>query len=285
MEYSPGKDFALPLVAELGIIRRHAAQRIPWHAHAGCQLLFVLRGATAYEFKRGGGERVDLPGGHFLVIPPRVMHRAVQEVRPPCALCHLVLSGPAKGAWRNTPFTRADWQELEHQFRRAPLVVRPLGLELRRAVTNLAHEVQAFARRRPDPLGRARLRTRVCEVLLGAAGQLSITTHPVALDAITAAEDYLRRHLSEGLLMADVAKHLGVTRARLFEMFKRGTGMTPNDFLLQARIKKARELLLASDRTVTDIAFETGFSSSQYFSTVFRKYTGQAPVAFRQKRG
>jgi len=60
--------------------------------------------------------------------------------------------------------------------------------------------------------------------------------------------------------------------------------MTPNDYLLRLRIRKASELLSDSETSITDIAFRTGFSSSQNFSKVFKKYTGMMPSRYRDER-
>lgn len=55
--------------------------------------------------------------------------------------------------------------------------------------------------------------------------------------------------------------------------------MTPNDYLQRLRVHQARQLLADPARTITDVAFATGFASSQYFSKVFRKYVGVTPTA------
>ncbi|WP_437231204.1 helix-turn-helix transcriptional regulator [Planctomicrobium sp. SH661] len=60
--------------------------------------------------------------------------------------------------------------------------------------------------------------------------------------------------------------------------------MPPNDFLQRLRIKQAQTDLLETDLSITEIAFNNGFSTSQYFSTVFRKYTGDTPARFRKRR-
>jgi two-component system, response regulator YesN len=85
------------------------------------------------------------------------------------------------------------------------------------------------------------------------------------------------------LQISDLVRHLGYSRARIFEMFKAGTGMTPNDYLLRCRVRNARNLLADPERPITEIALETGFSSSQYFSQVFKKYTGMTPSRYRSK--
>ena len=60
------------------------------------------------------------------------------------------------------------------------------------------------------------------------------------------------------------------------------TGLTPNDYLLRLRVKKAQELLAQSRQSLTDVGLATGFSSGQYFSNVFRKYTGQTPREYQR---
>jgi AraC-like DNA-binding protein len=281
MNHLKGKQIGLPLLAEAGIAHTQIAQRITWHSHGGYQLLFLLSGATTYEFRNVSEKRLDLSGEHFAIIPPGAVHRGVRDMRPPCDLFFLIIESELSEPSRNSPFTTADWQWIEQHFRRAPIIALSLSPELRRAVTVLAREVQKFSNASPAPLTQALLRTHVCEVLLEAARQLTNTSDATPDAIVVAAEKYLRENMEEQFRMSDVADQLGVSRARLFDAFKRGTGMTPNDYLLRVRIEKAKELLTKPSRQVTEIAFETGFASSQYFSTVFRKYTGQTPKEYR----
>ena len=119
-------------------------------------------------------------------------------------------------------------------------------------------------------------------VILEAVRQLAL---PVGVgkpaDLVAAAEAYLRQRFAEPVQMPELVRHIGLSRARMFELFKSVTGLTPNDYLLRYRIERARELLTSTQRNITDIAMATGFSSSQYFSNVFRKYTGLSPSEYR----
>jgi len=60
--------------------------------------------------------------------------------------------------------------------------------------------------------------------------------------------------------------------------------MTPADYIQRRRVEKVRILLTDSHRSITDIAFESGFSSSQYLCKVFKKYAGTTPRTFRFHR-
>lgn len=76
--------------------------------------------------------------------------------------------------------------------------------------------------------------------------------------------------------------HMGITQ--FVSYFKKVTNLTPMNYLGRARLEKARLLLAEpSDRSITDIAFACGFSSSQYFAGVFHKQFGCSARDYRQQ--
>jgi transcriptional regulator GlxA family with amidase domain len=91
----------------------------------------------------------------------------------------------------------------------------------------------------------------------------------------------MENHFTQPLQMNEVAQKAGCSRAHLFLVFKRETGMSPNDWLQRRRVKCAAELLRTTKRKLEDIATTTGFSSAQYCCQVFRKYTGKTPGGHR----
>ncbi|MDF7814791.1 substrate-binding domain-containing protein [Hymenobacter sp. YC55] len=83
------------------------------------------------------------------------------------------------------------------------------------------------------------------------------------------------------LTVEEVARSLGISRMQLYRKVKAvlGTGVT--DFILSLRLTKARELLLDENLTITEVAYELGFSSPSYFSTSFRTRYQLSPSEFR----
>lgn len=274
-----GKDINLPLMNQLGLARSHTTHPVPLHSHNGFELIFVLDGTTAYEFH--DGRSVDVPGGHFIVIPPRTLHRGVHDVRMPTTLCGLLLVSAPQARWRNTPFTSSNLRWMIGHFRRAALTVNPFSRELKQLVTRLASDRRAFKANLADAIVQASLRSLTCAAILESARQLTIRRVPGPIELVAAATAYLRQHLQEPIRIPDLVDHLGFGRARMFQLFKSGLGLTPNDYLQRLRVEKAQELLRETRKSVTQIALDTGFNSSQYFSTVFRRYTGQTPARYR----
>lgn len=78
-------------------------------------------------------------------------------------------------------------------------------------------------------------------------------------------------------------KELGIGRTSLFGQFKEITGMTPNDYLLNYKIKKAQIWLREEELTVAEIGYKLGYSDPGYFSRTFKKFTGQSPQQFRKR--
>ncbi len=274
-----GPQIGLPMVLHVSRVRSHTANRISWHSHEGYELLFLLEGATAYEF--GNRETVRLRGGHFLVIPPRTVHRGLHNVRSPSTICGLAINPSRRGGWRNTTFTNTDVRHLRTALEQSSRKVRLFNPSLRWLVRRLMDEIVAHPVKPDSANAPAALRTLVCAVLVESMFQmLAPPTEP--RESVAAAMAFFRQHLHEPIQMPDLVRHLGFSRARTFELFKSQTGLTPNDYLQRLRIEKAQELLRNSTRSMTEIAMETGFNSGQYFCTVFRRYTGLTPANYRK---
>ena len=64
--------------------------------------------------------------------------------------------------------------------------------------------------------------------------------------------------------------------------FHKETGITPAEYILMQKMETAKNELLQSDKSITDIAYSLGFSTSNYFSSVFRKYFETTPRDYRK---
>ena len=96
--------------------------------------------------------------------------------------------------------------------------------------------------------------------------------------------DYIHTHYSDPhLSLKQLAEVLGISIPYLTVIFRNEAHTTFTTYLTEIRIDRAKELLLTTSLMINCIAKKVGFSSSQYFSATFRKYTGMSPEAFRGK--
>ncbi|MFB3170145.1 AraC family transcriptional regulator [Neobacillus sp. 179-C4.2 HS] len=96
------------------------------------------------------------------------------------------------------------------------------------------------------------------------------------------AEDYIEMNFSEDISMEEMAGKLHVHPSHLMRVFKKEKGITISHYRNLRRIKEAKELILFSNLSMTDIAIMVGFSNSQYFSKLFKEIEGVTPVEFKK---
>ena len=103
-------------------------------------------------------------------------------------------------------------------------------------------------------------------------------------DIICDAQNIIEHNLSGQISVADLAEKLGINPSYLTRIFKQKHSKSPKDYILDLKIKRAKELLKTTDVSVTDIARSIGFDDPLYFSRLFKKRTNLTPTEYRIKK-
>lgn len=97
------------------------------------------------------------------------------------------------------------------------------------------------------------------------------------------AKEYIGKNYSKKISLKELAEHLALSESRFSHIFKEYTKMTPANYITRVRIEKAGILLKETDKKITEIAYDTGFSDPNYFNKVFKKLEKKTPTAYRNK--
>ena len=93
--------------------------------------------------------------------------------------------------------------------------------------------------------------------------------------------DYIEEHIDRDLGLEELSEGFDMTPHYFCRSFRKAVGMPPYRYLITRRIERAKELLASTDKDVTEIALEVGFSSHSHFTTAFRRSVGYAPRTYR----
>ncbi len=93
---------------------------------------------------------------------------------------------------------------------------------------------------------------------------------------------HIHTHYGQNLEVKKLAKLAEVSQSQFERRFNRIFGVTPYEYLLRVRITAARTLLETSDRTIADIACETGFYDHSHFTRTFKRIVGISPGQYRK---
>lgn len=95
---------------------------------------------------------------------------------------------------------------------------------------------------------------------------------------------YIEQNYQQKINVTKIAELYTLERRRLAYLFERHTGLSPNTYITEYRISKAKELLERAELSIAEVAERVGYDDCFYFSRVFKKQTGFAPSTYRRKK-
>ncbi len=258
---------------------RHAYPPLPEHRHFDiAELAFMEAGHQPYDIN---GEHFTLLGGEGTVIPPDTPHSSDGHPSYPGKRIWLQLQLPQEP---NTPWlglSSAEAKPLLKMLKGSThLFCSKWSMDFPRHITALF----TIFDRPSSPVRTAALRTSLLAILFDLLDLTLTTPSNINQDRIRKATDWAEKELENSITLEQLAAISGFSLSNFKRVFKKIAGIPPHTYILRRRINQAQELLHRGDSTVTEIAFACGFSSSQYFATVFKRITGMTPNDVLQNR-
>lgn len=254
-----------------------------FHCHDAWELFCPLR--ARLQFVTAGCPPTTIPNRHLLIVPPGCLHMSVDCLSQPQALNLLVINLPGTdnhygglsvgGARRRkrdgalSPAELAAWMTC-------------IGVAPGTMMEQVVQALGAGTWGRERALGLLR-------VLVTAYAE--VTTQPLrdrlSVDArrIAEAQLFLQSHYYEPTLSVEtVAAAMGLSASHLGSLFRKTTGRTLHQTLIDLRLRRATDLLMRTKFSIKEIAALTGWSNQLYFSTAYHRRHGQPPSVVRPSR-
>ena len=251
---------------------------IPWryetHDHSAVEVVLTLEGAVSYTV---GDQLFQVRKGEVLIIPPDTPHGLSMEEG---SSRYLYLFEPdaimtmrdikALAVYFNKPFHLRDGSDAHVRIRE--LLIRAKDTyekqELMWNTFCYSCILRIYA-----TLGQ--------RYLSGIRARSGDNARNMESEVITAVMTYINNHYREELSLEDVASFAGFSRYYFSRTFKKQTGYSFKDYLCQKRLQVAMDLLIRTDRSMRDVAVESGFGSVATFNRVFRERKGCTPTQYR----
>jgi AraC-like DNA-binding protein len=151
----------------------------------------------------------------------------------------------------------------------------------RSVLKQVLNEVFAHCEQAPHPLARLAVSNELVRYILEIINCAYRSDEAQHSPPIARIVERIKSHPERNYALTLLAQQAGLSLSRFKTNFKSQVGLAPHEFILRCKVDMAKKLLLNPQRSVTSIAMELGFSSSQYFATVFRRFTNQTALEFR----
>jgi AraC-like DNA-binding protein len=274
-------EFSLPGLVMLGRYQHAAAaSAIGSHAHRDeMEICFLERGEQTFRVK---GVMHRLRGSDQFFTLPDEVHDTANLPEERGILYWLILS--LKSSKQFLGLAGSAARGLQRELRRMPtrhFRAHPDSARILAKLTDLLLE----RRKRPvkfPPHLQLRLQGLLLEYLLLTIEASHQGAKGTASPLIQRVLAYIDRNLNETIEVPRLAQVARLSESRFKGRFKAEMGVPPAEFWLRKKIERATVLL--KTRSVTNVAYELGFSSSQYFATVFKRYTMVNPSQFHRAK-
>ncbi len=254
----------------------HARPDLPVHRHAGgWEICYLERGSQLFEVRQ---QVYRLRGGDVFVTYPDEPHSTGGSPSEPGVLYWLNIRVPRPDAGL-LDLPRDESRELvaalfglPHRHFRASQQTKAIFKELFRW-----HDHREVAHRT------TRLRSAVARLLLDVIDASGRHAKSQSSEGIGEVIRLIQQHPQREFRLQDLAQHAHLSLSHFKKRFKAETGLSPRQFILRDKIEAAKQIFQVGEKSVTDVALDLGFVSSQYFATVFKRITGTTPSQYRQE--
>ena len=229
------------------------------------QVVYITAGGGQFETRK---TRKTIEPGSLIFLHPGVWHRYRPNTKTGWTEYRVGFKGDVAGRWA------------EHDFiPREPYVVR-IGID-----GDIVEQYQRLVRDAEDQYAgyQQEISARVAVILARILTDIkrgSVSGSQLET-IIKSAKAIMAEHLDGELDVEELAEQFNMSYTSFRRAFKRLTNLAPNQYYVQLRISRAKELLRSTDLPTKNIASILGFSNPQYLWKVFRKHTGQSPQDFR----
>lgn len=256
----------------------HDAENLPGHTHRGSfEICYLDRGTVDWWVE---DKQYHIKPGHVFVTFPGEKHGGLYDIMNPCQLYWAQIAMPKGKAIGGLTVseTRLIAKELASLEER----MFPASRDVVSCFERLIDEHQL-----PSAHSKIAIRSTLVQLLVSVLRSCGSKAGgarkgPRISGVVKKACAIINQNLSSNLKVDAIARKVDLSTTAFYQQFAEQLHLTPAEYVTQRRIEWAKELLADESLSITAIAHRLGYSSSQYFATIFKRSTGISPTQFRK---
>jgi len=290
------KGDEIPCVRSIGYWDSKAFQQwgLGWHKNEGIEICLLESGQLAFELPagiEGESEKYQLKPNDLTITRPWLQHRLGDPNIGLCKLHWLILDVNVRYPHQNWQWpkwiilNKKDLQALTTILRQNEIPVWKGNDELKSCFDKIGKTIKEGGN------FDSRLKIEINNLLmllLDLFKKGKIELNESLTESKRTVELFLKEleyRYSEPWTLVDMAEYCNLGKTQFSRYCQEISNCTPTTFLNNMRLHIASKMLIENhDSSITDIAFDVGFSSNQYFTTVFKSFYKKTPLRFREEK-
>lgn len=237
--------------------------------HNAIEITFMSSGAQSFTINQ---TKYSLCGNQYLIVPPNIEHAFAEKTEKSHCFYISIDILNHKNDFAGLP-------KKESNVLYDMLTSLKTGIvSSYNATSDLTKILMEYAN--PSLLSITKIRNLFLSFVIKFLENLNNPNSTISLE-IQAAIDYIENNLTENITLKQLSSISNLSQTTFINHFHRDIGFTPKEYISRKKIERAQELLSIKENTITDVASELCFETTQYFATVFKKYTSYTPTEWR----
>lgn len=257
---------------------------MPYHTHDTIEIMYVITGGCGIELEATGASaacEMTLNKGDFIILDANVPHRLIVDERGPCRMLNVEFDFRE----RLVAFPSMRLLALEDDFV-AKLVMEPSSYLLLRDPSEVYQVLKSLVLELDSHGKIINMKTELLFAqLILAIARLHNESCAQGINRVDLyvkqAIEFMHHNYDRDIQVKDIAAAVSLHPGYLHRLFRAQLGKTLTGYLTELRMEKAKMLLRETDVAIADICDYVGVGSRQYFHAMFKKFTNQTPIAYR----
>lgn len=235
------------------------------------EICFCMKGQQHYKVE---GELFELNGNDIFVVPPDTMHSTGEfpEDKGELFWIQIVMDG-SKRKLCNLPKKHSDYL-LKALLSKDAMIFNG-AFQLKFILEKLVRHFEKW----DATLSEISVNQLITQLLLETVMLSKKPQRTASSIKLNQLDNYIQQNLNRIIYVDEMAKLAGLSTGYFKAWFKLKTGMPPKEYINRLKIEQGKIDLL-KNHSVTQVSFDLGFNSSQYFATTFKKFTGYTPKTY-----
>ena len=253
---------------------------IAWHWHNEFEMIYARQGSVICYI---GTEKIELPQGYGLFVNSGVLHR--YEALENNLLPNIVFSPELFGEKHGRIFVKYVQPIIESgvdfQVFQPTIVWQNIVLQYLNNIFELQKEID---------FSELKVVIQIYELWTILFNNIETKTknyhnnnkilHRSQLQIMM---QFIHANYATNITLKDIASAVYISKNSALQIFQKGINISPISYLIQYRLSRAAEFLLTTDKSISNIAIETGFENVGYFCRKFKEQYGLSPTEYRKK--
>ena len=253
---------------------KEAKKGLSMHKHD--DMLEICYLETGYQYYQVGKNNFFLKGGDILITPPNIVHGTSGYPEEKGSLFWMIINVPQK-PFKLLNLSDNESKQLIDNLLNLPSIHFKGSVQIKKILAKIFTIYNENG-----PLKKVKLKNQILNFLLEVIRCAEKLGNKEELSPdIDFSCKYIKQNIFQPIAISALAQSVNLSESRFKHKFKDEVGVPPNGYILKEKINKAKELIKTQKSSLTDLAYDLGFSTSSYFSTVFKKHEGMSPTEFK----